>query len=148
LSDTPAELVWLADGASTPKHNLMPSGPDTLWFTDSERGRLVEADTFRGVRRREIAIPGAPPFARGVLRVSAREVLVGSQYPAAVHRVNLDDGAVEQTIDLGGEPSETVYAIAAIPASFEPDPAGLASLHRAGADQPGNLAGARQGGTQ
>lgn len=135
---TPAELIWLADGASTPKHNLMPSGPDTLWFIDSEHGCLVEADTARGVRRREIAIPGAPPFARGLLRLSAHEALVGSQRPAALYRVNLDDGSLRQSVDLAGEPSETVYAITAVPASFERDPAGLAklaSLHQVGTEK-------------
>jgi hypothetical protein len=127
IAGVPAELIWHAEGARTPKHNLMPGGPEIVWFTDSDGGMLVEADTGRGLRGREIEIPGAPPFVRGLLRASAREVIVGSQRPAALHRVDLDAGAVVESVDLEGEPSETVYAVAAVPANFDPDPAGLST---------------------
>lgn len=127
-----AELLWHAGGATTPKHNLLPDEDGGLWFTDSERGLLVKADIRRGDRTVEIGIPGGPPFARGLQRISATRMLVGSQRPAAIHSVNLASGAVERSIDLGGAPSETVYALTAVPPRFEADPLALDRIAETG----------------
>ena len=91
---------------------------------DAER---LEAELLLHETGTRVPNPGSPSFARGLAALGGGRYAVGSQAPAAVHVVDLDRGAVVRTIDLGGEPTESVYAIAALPDAFGDPPDRLAS---------------------
>jgi len=69
-----------------------------------------------------VPIPGSPSFARGLARLGERLYLVGSQAPLALHAVDLDAGKVTASIELDGEPAESVYGLEVVPESFAAPP--------------------------
>ena len=105
-----------------PNHNVAELG-DGVVYLDSNDGRLVVADRH-GVARAAVPIPGAPSFARGLARIAENRYLVGSQAPLAVHVVDLDAGSVVETVEMDGEPNESVYGLEVVPDTFAPPPAG------------------------
>ena len=115
----PARVLWRQDEVSTPKHNVGFAGRSLL-FNDSEIGlAMVDPDT--GEVELTIQVPGSPTFARGLCMLSDDELWVGSQCPAAIHRLGLQSGSVIDSIELGAQPLETVYAICAVPEAFSQD---------------------------
>ncbi len=114
-----ASALWHQGGVTTPKHNVARIA-GSLVFNDSEVG-LAGLDTGCRELAFTIPIPGSPPFSRGLAVLDEGQCLVGSQWPAAVHRVDVPRREVIQSIELGGRPRETVYAISQIPDGFATD---------------------------
>lgn len=114
-----SELVWHQRGITTPKHNVARIG-GTLAFNDSEVGLAVLDPHSSGVEF-TIPVPGSPPFSRGLAPLGEGQCLVGSQRPTSVHRLDLSRREVLQSIELGGHPGETVYAVCAVPPGFSTD---------------------------
>lgn len=104
---------------AVPNHNLLVDD-DRMVYNDSNTGEVV----VRGVEREtcRIAVPGAPAFARGLVRLDEDRVLVGSQAPAAVHLVELDAHRVARSVVVGEPEHESVYAICRLPDAFLPPP--------------------------
>jgi hypothetical protein len=112
------EVLFEESGVAVPNHNVIESG-DALVYNDSNRGRLVAVRPGESAPHRGVDIPGSPSFARGLAQLDEDIFLVGSQAPAAVHTVDLAAGRVTSSLELDGEATETVYAIAVLPDSFE-----------------------------
>jgi len=113
-----ARLLVHEHGTRVPNHNVVEVG-GLVVYNDSNRGCLSAARPGSEHAHRAVEVPGSPPFARGLASLGGDRYLVGSQAPAAVHVVDLGIGSVVSSLDLGGEPSESVYAIAALPDAFE-----------------------------
>jgi hypothetical protein len=109
-----AELLLHRPGISVPNHNLHESG-GRLVYGDSNGGRLVAWDLDREAEVAAVPIPGAPSFVRGLAALDDGTYLVGSQAPLAVHVVDLWRGELVRSIELGGEPNESVYGICVLP---------------------------------
>jgi hypothetical protein len=116
-----AELLFQSGPIRVPNHNALQIG-DLLVYNDSNVNSLVAFDRRAREVAREVALPGDDGFARGLLHLGDGRFLVGSQSPAAVHVADLGAGKVVSSIDLGGQPHETVYAVARVPEGFA-DPA-------------------------
>lgn len=116
-----SEVVYRVAGVAVPNHNLLSTG-DRLLFNDTHGGRLVEIDLEEGLETRSALVPGSPSFARGLARLDDNVFLVGSQRPAAVHVLDLEDNRVVDTFALSEDPRESVYAIAVLPDSFDDPP--------------------------
>ena len=123
-------VILHGTGVTVPNHNVDEVG-DEVVYLDSNGGRLVVVDR-QGVERTAVAIPGAPSFARGLARVAENAYLVGSQAPLALHVVDLDAGAIVETVEIEGEPNESVYGLEIVPDTFAPPPSdGLFTSNRA-----------------
>jgi hypothetical protein len=119
----PPQLVLHQSGTSVPNHNVEAVG-DSIVYLDSNAGRLVVWDRESASERAAVAIPGSPSFARGLVRLDESTYLVGSQAPLALHAVDLSAGAVTETVELAGEPNESVYGLEIVPPAFaDPPPA-------------------------
>jgi hypothetical protein len=116
-----ARLLLHERPISLPNHNVLRSDGD-LVYNDSNADRLVAWDLEAGRVRRAVDIPGEPAFARGLVRLDDGLYAVGSQRPAAVHLVDLEAGAVEESIELGGDSRAAVYALCVVPEAFAPPP--------------------------
>lgn len=119
----PPQLVLHRSGTTVPNHNVEAVG-DSIVYLDSNAGRLVVWDRESASERAAVAIPGSPSFARGLVRLDESTYLVGSQAPLALHAVDLSAGAVTETVELAGEPNESVYGLEIVPPAFaDPPPA-------------------------
>jgi hypothetical protein len=117
----PPQLVLHRSGTTVPNHNVEAVGDSIV---DSNAGRLVVWDRESASERAAVAIPGSPSFARGLVRLDESTYLVGSQAPLALHAVDLSAGAVTETVELAGEPNESVYGLEIVPPAFaDPPPA-------------------------
>jgi hypothetical protein len=104
-------------GTTVPNHNV-EALDDAIVFLDSNAGRLVVWDPAADAERASVPIPGAPSFARGLVRIGERTFLAGSQAPLALHVVDLDLQTVVGTIEIDGEPNESVYGLEIVPDAF------------------------------
>jgi hypothetical protein len=129
-----AEFVLRVPGIAVPNHNLHEDG-ELLVYGDSNGGRLVSWDRASGAELTAVAIPGEPGFVRGLARLEGGRYLVGSQEPLALHDVDLARSELVRSIELGGEPNESVYGICPVPEHFArlPDAIFAASPVSAGA---------------
>jgi hypothetical protein len=109
---------------SVPNHNVLVHGGDVV-YNDSNGDRVVAWDVDGRRVRAAVSIPGERAFARGLARLDDGRYLVGSQRPAQLHVVDLDAGEVVESIDLGGDPREAVYAVCVVPSPFEAPPSTL-----------------------
>ncbi|MHA7630850.1 hypothetical protein [Corallococcus sp. M7] len=120
----PARVVARQDRIMRPNHNLLRHG-DTLVYNDTHGNRLVQ-QACDGSWRKQVEIPGDPPFVRGLAPFGGNRFLVGSQRPAALYVVDLDAGSCDRLMELeGGSPHECVYGIHAVPDGFGEAPAAL-----------------------
>ena len=100
-----------------PNHNVV-WWRDRLVYCDSNAGRVVVTGRDgRGISN-AVPIPGSPGFVRGLAHVGEASFLVGNQSPAAIYLVDVVEGAVLRTYELGGEPTESVYSVAVLPPEF------------------------------
>jgi hypothetical protein len=111
ISRAPSSVVWQDARVKTPKHNLLLAN-GALLYTDSDRGLLVTVDVADRRELRTVAIPGSPPFARGLCAVGDAYV-VGSQRPLSLSIVS--QGHVTGSIVLPGHEWETSYAVGYLP---------------------------------
>ena len=114
-------VLFRSAGTTVPNHNVAAHGDDVVYL-DSNEGQLVVAGRD-GTERAAVQVPGEPSFARGLVRIAARTYLVGSQAPLSLHAVDLDAGAVVESVELEGEPNESVYGLEIVPDSFAAPPA-------------------------
>jgi len=54
---------------------------------------------------------------------------VGSQFPAAIHEVDLEALEIRATLELSGEVNESVYGVCLLPDDFGDPPATLFSCN-------------------
>jgi hypothetical protein len=101
-----------------PNHNAEEDG-NLLLYNDSNRNALVAWNHLEHREVHAVPIPGDPPFARGLAKIGPDLWLVGSQKPLAIHAVDVAEGRIVRTYDLGGDPEETVYAICELPDRFD-----------------------------
>jgi hypothetical protein len=109
-----------------PNHNAGEEG-DLLLYNDSNRNAFVVWDRAAGREARSVPVPGDPPFARGLLRLSPGRWLIGSQKPLALYEIDVEAGEIVATYDLEGGEEETVYAICELPDRFDDPSPALAS---------------------
>lgn len=119
--DAAPRVILHEAGITVPNHNVDALDGDIVYL-DSNGGRLVVWDTGAGSERLSVPIPGSPSFARGLVRTGERSYLVGSQAPLALYAVDLDAAAVVATIELEGEPTESVYGLEIVPDVFAAPP--------------------------
>ena len=112
------DVLYRQDGIRLPSHNVAEDG-DLLVYNDSSNHRLVAWDTVRGEVRHRVAIPGSPPYARGLARIGSDLWLVGSQAPLSVHAVDLRREAVVASYPLAGIQDEVVFGLCPLPDEFD-----------------------------
>ena len=83
---------------------------------------LVLERSDGGSQQRAVKIPGNPSFVPGLVQVSEHGFLVGSQMPAAVYKVDLQELRVTVFYMLHGEPYETVYGLCLLADAFQDPP--------------------------
>jgi len=122
--DGSAELVHRSAATAAPNHNVVEHEGELIFCDTNANGLRMTAACAEGPER-FIAVPGSPGFVRGLARVSDHEFLVGSQCPAAVHRIDIEEGRVVTSLPLEASPSESVYGITIVPDRFGDPPADL-----------------------
>jgi hypothetical protein len=120
-----AEVVYRAEGATVPSHNVLVTEERVL-YNDTNGGRLVELDPATWTETRSVAVPGDASFPRGLARLAGDRYLVGSQRPAAVHVLDLSEGRAVDVFSFSDDERESVYAVAVLPDSFAEPPPRLA----------------------
>jgi len=116
-----ARVLVHGRGVSVPNHNVLRNGRDLI-YNDSNLDRLVVWSLDEGRVRVAVALPGERPFARGLARLADGLFVVGSQRPARVHLIDLDAARIVESVDLGGDPREAVYAVCVVPDAFGEPP--------------------------
>jgi hypothetical protein len=119
-----AEILHVTEGTAVPNHNA-DELDGRLLFNDSNSDQIVELALDGSQPPRCVKIPGEPPFARGLLRLGERRVLVGSQAPAALYEVDLTAASRGRSAELGGASNESVFAVCALPDDFDDPPEAL-----------------------
>jgi hypothetical protein len=117
LADAKAELLLHVEDTYAPNHNALEHGDLVVWG-DSNGSRLVGTDRATGKEEIVVAIPGDPPFVRGLGRLDDGTFLVGSQKPLAIHVVDLAAARVVESFPLEAQSNESAHAIAVLPATF------------------------------
>jgi outer membrane protein assembly factor BamB len=116
-----ASVLCRRNGLVVPNHNAARSD-GLVVFNDSNANRLVAVDPRTNKERWSVAIPGNPPYARGLARLESGRWLVGSQRPLAVYEVDLEDAEVVDEYLFDAEEEESVYAVCLLPDDFSPPP--------------------------
>jgi hypothetical protein len=116
-----ASVLCRRNGLVVPNHNAALSHGLAV-FNDSNANRLVAVDPETNEERCSVAIPGEPPYARGLARIGPDRWLVGSQRPLAVYDVDLKAGEVVSTYVFEAPEDESVYAICLLPGEFGSPP--------------------------
>lgn len=119
-----ARLLLHERPVAVPNHNVLRSGAD-LVYNDSNADRVVAWDADERRVRVAVPIPGERAFARGLALLDNGLCVVGSQRPARLHVVDLAAGELVESVELGGDPREAVYAVCVLPLSFGPPPPAL-----------------------
>jgi hypothetical protein len=128
--DREATVVYRAGGATVPSHNVLVADGRVV-YNDSAGARVVELDASRWIETRSVTVPGRDSFPRGLARLEGARYLVGSQRPAAVHLVDLDEGRALDVFPFSDDERESVYAVAVLPDSFDDPPAHVGFPERA-----------------
>lgn len=121
--DGRATILSHTPDTKVPNHNVWQQGTRVL-YNDSNSSELVML-AAQGRPEQRIAIPGDPPFARGLVSLDDECFLVGSQAPTAVHLVDITAGAVVDSMVLSDRPGESVYALCMLPDDFAAPPTQL-----------------------
>jgi len=116
-----ASLLCRHHAPLVPNHNAEQAN-GLVVLNDSNANRLVALDPKTGVTRRSVAIPGNPPYARGLARLPGGQWLVGSQRPLAVYEVDLDREEVVGEYVFDAREEESVYAVCLLPDEFSAPP--------------------------
>jgi hypothetical protein len=121
LAKARASVLCRRNGLVVPNHNVARSD-GLVVFNDSNANRLVAVDPKTDEERFSVAIPGDPPYARGLARIGADRWLVGSQRPLAVYEIDLQGGDVASAYVFEAPEDESVYAICLLPDEFHAPP--------------------------
>ncbi len=121
LKKARASVLCRRNGLVVPNHNA--AGWDGLVvFNDSNANRLVAVDPRTGEERCSVAIPGDPPYTRGLAPLGPGRWLVGSQRPLAVYEVDLNAGEIASEYVFEAPEDESVYAVCVLPDEFVAPP--------------------------
>src|SRR5262249_44575123 len=101
-----------------PNHNPVEDG-GLLLYNDSNRNALVAWDAAGRQETCSVAVPGDPPYARGLAKVGHERWLVGSQRPLAMYEIDVRRANIVGPYTLEGGEEESVYAICPLPERFE-----------------------------
>ena len=123
LAKARASILCRRHGLVVPNHNAARAD-GLVVFNDSNANRLVAVDPRTNEERRSVAIPGDPPYARGLASIGPDRWLVGSQRPLAVHDVDLARGEVVRSYAFDAPDEESVYAVCLLPDEFAEPPPG------------------------
>lgn len=113
--------VTVAGAAAVPIHNVVPRADGTILTLDTGAGalRILQPD---GTAAASLAL--APPAPRGFLRglcpAGGDRLLAGERNRLLI--VDLSTARIAGTVALSASPREAVYAIAPLPAGFDPLP--------------------------
>lgn len=118
------EVIQRHANVSVPNHNVLQVG-DSLVYNDSNANQLVACSRNREEDARLVTVPGSPGFNRGLAHLGGLDFLVGSQFPAAVHAIDLDELRAHSEYVLNGEANESVYGVCLLPDEFNDPPAAL-----------------------
>jgi hypothetical protein len=121
LAKARASVLCRHDAPLVPNHNALRAN-GLVVLNDSNTNRLVALDPKTGRVRHSVAIPGDPPYARGLTPLGDGRWLVGSQEPLAVHEVDLERGRVVDSYIFEAPREESVYAVAPLPDEFSAPP--------------------------
>ncbi len=121
LAKASASVLCRRNGLVVPNHNVARS-EGLVVFNDSNANRLVAVDPKTNEELLSVAIPGDPPYARGLARIGPDRWLVGSQRPLAVHDVDVRRGEVVASHVFEAPEDESVYAVCLLPGDFSPPP--------------------------
>ena len=117
-ADGRADPLPVAEDVAVPTHNVAPLADGTLLTLDSGAGTLLILRPDGTVARSLLLAPAAPHgFLRGLCPAGDDTVLIGERNRVLV--VDLGAGRTTTSITLAESPSESVYAIAPLPAHFE-----------------------------
>jgi hypothetical protein len=116
-----SSVLCRRNGLVVPNHNAALSD-GLVVFNDSNANRLVAIDPETNEERCSAAIPGEPPYARGLARIGADRWLVGSQRPLAVYEIGLAAGNVTRQYIFEAPEDESVYAVCLLPDEFDTPP--------------------------
>ena len=116
-----ASVLSRRNGLVVPNHNV-DRLDGLVVFNDSNANRLVAVDPRTNEERLGVAIPGDPPYARGLAPVGPNRWLVGSQRPLAIYDVDLQAGEIAGEYVFDAPEDESVYAVCVLPAEFRPPP--------------------------
>jgi hypothetical protein len=121
LAKARTSVLCSRNGLIVPNHNVARSG-GLVVFNDSNANRLVAVDPRTNEERHSVAIPGDPPYARGLARIGTDRWLVGSQRPLGVYDVDLKSGEIVSEYVFEAPEDESVYAICLLPDEFGAPP--------------------------
>ncbi len=116
-----AELIWESDGAGVPNHNATLCGT-ALIYNDSNAHCLTRVDLQRDSKVHTVRIPGDRPFVRGLCQTGPDLFICGSQNPAALFEVDIEEQRTVREVVVSKIPNESVYGICEIPDSFDDPP--------------------------
>jgi hypothetical protein len=117
ITETTVELVLERSPTTVPNHNIVRVD-DWLVFNDTNNHRLTAISLTTQKEIRSIAIPGGPPFARGLAHLEGKRFLVGSQLPATVYEVDLEREKIMRSYAVNSMDNESVYSIVVMPPDF------------------------------
>jgi hypothetical protein len=121
LTKARASVLCRHDAPLVPNHNALREN-GLILLNDSNKNSLVALDPKSGRVRHSVAIPGNPPYARGLAPLGEGRWLVGSQRPLAIYEVDLERGEIVDCFAFDAPLDESVYAIALLPAEFSAPP--------------------------
>ena len=121
LAKTRASVICRYDAPTVPNHNARRAN-GFIVLNDSNTNRLVALDPKTGEERHAVAIPGDPPYARGLASLGGSRWLVGSQHPLAVYEIDLERGEVVDSHVFDAPQYETVYGVSLLPDEFSAPP--------------------------
>lgn len=116
--------ITVAHGAAAPIHNVAPGAGGALLTLDTGAGalRILRPDGAAAASL-TLAPPAPRGFLRGLCRAGGGRLLVGDRNRLLI--VDLDAGRTTRAITLSASVREAVYAIAPLPAGFDPLPPSL-----------------------
>lgn len=116
-----ASVLCRRHGLVVPNHNAARLDRLVV-FNDSNANRLVAIDPRTNEERYSVAVPGDPPYARGLAEVAPGRWLVGSQRPLAVYEIDLEAGEIVSEHIFEAPEDESVYAVCVLPDEFAAPP--------------------------
>ncbi len=121
LAEARASVLCRHDAPLVPNHNARRLN-GLVVLNDSNTNRLVALEPKSGRVRHSVAIPGDPPYARGLAPLGDGRWLVGSQHPLAIYELDLERGEVVDSHVFQAPKDESVYAISLLPGEFSAPP--------------------------
>ena len=125
-ADGQAAPLPVADDVAVPTHNVVPMPDGTVLTLDSGAGTLLVLRADGTLARSvPLAAPAPHGFLRGLCPAGDGRLLVGERNRLLV--VDLSTARATGSFTLAESPREAVYAIAPLPAGFEPLPPRLSA---------------------